>query len=71
MSKFSDTSLPHSEFLSIAHELSSDNKVSDYTQDEIINLSDFMPEPKSLNKIFQLLPSIREKWGIWRDYWFI
>ena len=69
MSKFSDSSIPHSEFLYITHELPSDNKYSDVLSDEITNLSDFMPEPKSLNQILRLSPYIREKWGhaIWTE----
>ena len=63
MEKFSDSSLPHSEFLYIAHGLSSTNKVLDNSTDEDINLSDFMPEPKSLSQILRLSPAIKEKWG--------
>ena len=63
MSKFSDYSIPYSEFLYIAHELSSNNRSSDNESDDTINLSDFMPEPKSLNQILRLTPNIREKWG--------
>ena len=63
MEKFSDSSLPYSEFLYIAHELSSTNKVLDNSTDEDIDLSDFMPEPKSLSQILRLSPAMREKWG--------
>ena len=55
--KFSDSSLLHSEFLYIAHEVSSTNKVLDKTRDEDINLSDFMFEPKSLSQILRLSPT--------------
>ena len=37
MEKFSDSSLPHSKFLHIAHELSSTNKIIDGSRDEDIN----------------------------------
>ena len=60
--KFSDSSLQHSEFLYIAHELSSTNKVLDNSTDEDINLSDCMPEPKSLSQILRLSPAMKEKW---------
>ena len=63
MEKFYDSGLPHSEFLYIAHELSSANKIIDESRDEDINLSDFMPEPKSSSKILKLSPALKEKWG--------
>ena len=63
MEKFSDSSLPYSEFLYIAHELSSTNKIIDVSKDEDINLSDFMPEPKSLSQILKLSPAVKEKLG--------
>ena len=28
-----------------------------------INLSDFLPEPRSLSQVLRLSPYIREKWG--------
>ena len=31
--------------------------------DTIINLSDFVPEPKSLNQVIRLNGIIKEKWG--------
>ena len=46
MEKFSDSIIPHYEFLYIAHKLSSTNKNLDDSQDEDTNLSDFMPETK-------------------------
>ena len=63
MDKFSDSSLPHYEFLHIAHELSSTNKILDDSQDEDISLSDFMPEPKYFSQILRLSSAAKEKWG--------
>ena len=63
MEKFSDSSLPHSEFLYIVHEFSSTNKIIDRSRDEDINWLDFMPGPKSLSQILRLSPTVKEKWG--------
>ena len=61
MEKFSDSSLPHSEFLYIVHEFSSTNKIIDRSRDEDINWLDFMPGPKSLSQILRLSPAVKEK----------
>ena len=63
MDKFTNSRLPRSEFLDIVHELLSTNKILDDSQDEDINLSDFMLEPKSLSQILRLSSVVKEKWG--------
>ena len=63
MDKFSDSSLPHSESLYIVFEISSINKILDESQVDYINLSDFMPETKSLRQILKLSSVLKEKWG--------
>ena len=63
MKKFSDSSLPSSDFLYITHDLLSINKILDESKDEDINLSDFMYELKYLSQILRLSSVVKEKWG--------
>ena len=35
----------------------------DRVKDKGINLSDFLPEPRSLSHVLRLSPHIKEKWG--------
>ena len=53
----------NAEYLNIAHEQLKTNKAIEKNQDIQINLSDFIPEPRSLNQVLKLSPLIREKWG--------
>ena len=53
----------NAEYLNIAHEQLKTNKVIEKNQDIQINLSDFIPETRSLNQDLKLSPLIREKWG--------
>ena len=52
-----------SEYLNIAHEQVTQNKNEDKGNDIHINLSDFIPEPKTINQVLKLTPHIKEKWG--------
>ena len=63
MDKFYNCSLPHSGFLYITYELSLTNTILDISKDEDINLSDSMPEKKSLSQILKLSSVVKEKWG--------
>ena len=48
------------EYLNIAHEQLKANKTTEKNQDAQINLSDFIPEPRSLTQVLKLSPTIRE-----------
>ena len=39
------------------------SKTMEKNQDTQINLSDFIPEPRSLSQVLRLSPIIKEKWG--------
>ena len=54
----------NAEYMNIAHEQTQTYKTMEKNQDTQINLSDFVPEPKSLSQVLRLSPVIREKWGI-------
>ena len=54
----------HTEFLHAVYDLSSIKRNEEKCLDTIINLSDFVPEPKSLNQVIRLNGIIKEKWGV-------
>gem|GEM_PF-2876143 len=54
----------NAEYLNMAHEQQQNIKQIEKSQDTQINLSDFIPEPKSLSQVLRLSPVVREKWGI-------
>ena len=47
----------------MVHEQHINNKNDEKSNDQIINLSDYIPEPKSLYQILKLSDHIKEKWG--------
>ena len=51
------------EYLNIAHEQATQNKYEDKANDDQINLSDFIPEPKTINQVLKSSSFIKEKWG--------
>ena len=53
----------HSEYLSIAHELKEDRQSQEKQNESHINLSDFIPEPTSINHVLKLSQPIRDRWG--------
>ena len=53
----------YTEYLHAAYDISSVKKSEEKCQDTIINLSDFVSEPKSLNQVIRLNGRVREKWG--------
>ena len=55
--------ITYSEYLYIAHDIKETNTTGDKVKDQGINLSDFLPEPRSLSHILRLSPHIKEKWG--------
>ena len=55
----------NAEYLNIAHEQLKANKTIEKNQDTQINLSDFIPEPRSLTQVLKLSPIIREKWRLY------
>ena len=61
MEKPSD--LSYSEYLHIAHDINALNKSEDKVKDCGINVSDFLPEPRSLSQILKMTASTKEKWG--------
>ena len=54
----------NAEYLNMTHEQQQNIKQIEKSQDTQINLSDFIPEPKSLSQVLRLSPVVREKWGI-------
>ena len=54
----------NAEYMNIAHEQIQTSKTIEKNQDEQINLSDFIPEPRSLSKVLRLSHIIKEKWGL-------
>ena len=56
-------SINFAEYLNIAHEQVTQNKCEDKANDDQINLSDFIPEPKTINQVLKSSPFIKEKWG--------
>ena len=61
MSKLNN--LTYSEYLHIAHDIEEMNITEDKEKDLGINLSDFLPEPRSLSHVLRLSPHIKEKMG--------
>ena len=61
MSKMND--VPYVEYLHIAHDIKELNVSEDRIKDTGINLSDFLPEPRSLSHVLRLSPHIKDKWG--------
>ena len=61
MEKPSD--LSYSEYLHIAHDINALNKSEDKIKDSGINVSDFLPEPRSLSQILKMTASTKDKWG--------
>ena len=61
MSKLND--ITYSEYLHKAHNIKETNGAEDRIKDMGINLSDFLPEPRSLSQVLRLSPYIKEKWG--------
>ena len=53
----------NAEYLNIAHEQIQTNKIIEKNQDTQINLSDFIPEPKSLSQVLKLSPLVKENGG--------
>ena len=53
----------YAEYLNMAHEQQTDNKNNEKTNDQMINLSDYIPEPKSLHQVTKLSEHIKNKWG--------
>ena len=62
MSRLIDT-INYAEYLNMAHEQQTDIKNNENTNDHIINLSDYIPEPKSLHQVLKLSDHIKDKWG--------
>ena len=52
-----------SEYLYTTHELNKEKLNNENQNDSQINLSDFIPEPKSLNQVIRLSSFTKEKWG--------
>ena len=52
----------YSEYLHIAHGINAVNKSEDKIKDCGINLSDFLPKPRSLSQILRMSTSTKEKW---------
>lgn len=55
--------ITYSEYLHKAHNIKETNGAEDRIKDMGINLSDFLPEPRSLSQVLRLSPYIKEKWG--------
>ena len=62
MSQLQET-INYAEYLNMAHKQHIINKNDEKSNDQIINLSDYIPEPKSLYQIFKLSDHIKDKWG--------
>ena len=63
MSRPSDDSLSFPENLNVAHELSQIKKDEDIKMNNQVNLSDFIPESRSLIHILRMSPFTKDKWG--------
>ena len=63
MSKPTDDSLSFPEYLNVAHELKEIKNYEDIETDKHINLSDFIPEPRSLIQKLRMPSFIKENWG--------
>ena len=62
MSNPTDDSLSFPEYLHVSHELNEIKKGEDIETDKHVNLSDFIPEPRSPKQILRMSPFIKEKW---------
>ena len=56
-------SINFAEYLNIAHEQATQNKCEDKANYDQINLSDFIPGPKTINQDLKSSSFIKEKWG--------
>ena len=63
MPKLQDEDKGYTEYLRAVYELSSTKNNKEKYQDTIVKVSNFVPEPKSLNQVLKLNGHIREKWG--------
>ena len=63
MCRPSEDSLSFPEYLNVAHELSQIKKDEDKEIEKQVNLSDFIPEPRSLLQILRMSSSTKDKWG--------
>ena len=62
MAKLND--ITYTEYLHIAHDINETNTTEEkQVKDLGINLSDFLPEPRSLSHVLRLSTHIKEKWG--------
>lgn len=60
---YRDNSVTKYEYLMHVHDMKNDGRKDEKNIDEAMNLSDFLPEPRSLNQVIKLAGSIRDKWG--------
>ena len=63
MPKMQDNDMGYTEYLHAAHDLRTTKKDEEKCQDMAINLSDFIPEPRSLSQILRMNKYVQEKWG--------
>ena len=61
--KSASSDTPHTEFLHAVHDLNISGRREDSIQDLIINLSDFVPEPKSLSQVLRLSSNVKKNGG--------
>ena len=54
---------PEHEYLMYVHKISGKDKLDYKKKDEVINLSNFLPEPCSLNQVMRCAESVKSKWG--------
>ena len=62
MAQLQHDNLGCTEYLHAVYDLSSTKKNEEKCLDTIINLSDFVPKPKSLSQVIRLNGIIKEKW---------
>ena len=55
--------LSYSEYLHIAYNINALHKSEDKIKGCGINVSDFLPEPRSLSQILKMSTNTKEKWG--------
>ena len=63
MNRISEDSLSFPEYLNVAHELNQAKKDEDTEIEKQVNLSDFIPEPRSLIQILRMSTFTKDKWG--------
>ena len=56
-------SIDFAEYLNIAHKQVTQNKIEDNTNNNQINISDFIPEPKTISRVLKSSTFNKEKWG--------